>query len=80
MSQTMIGRNSPLDRLNRRRGLARPGGRAASGGSTARAEVRLTAEEERLVKHILEEPMDYRSGSTTRRRRSRSPTFRGTDR
>ena len=59
MSQTMIGRNSPLDRLNRRRGLTRPGSRVSTTGKAARAEVRLTAEEERLVKQILEEPIDY---------------------
>jgi len=58
MSQSMIGRNSPLDRLSRRRGVARTTGRGTPTKSGT-AEIRLTADEERLVKHILEEPMDY---------------------
>lgn len=59
MLHPMIGRNSPLERLNRRRGLTRPAGRPQAPAKAGRAEVRLTAEEERLVKLILEEPMDY---------------------
>ncbi len=92
MLKPMIGRNSPLDRVSRRRGLTRPGSRTDAPAKAGRAQARLTPEEERLVKQILEEPMDYidseefygamapRPGSTTRRRPSRSPTSPGTAR
>jgi hypothetical protein len=59
MLKPMIGRNSPLERVSRRRGLIRPGSRADAPAKAGRAQVRLTSEEERLVKQILEEPMDY---------------------
>ena len=59
MLKPMIGRNSPLDRVSRRRGLTRPGSRADAPVKAGRAQARLTPEEERLVKQILEAPMDY---------------------
>jgi RNA polymerase sigma factor (sigma-70 family) len=58
MRQTVIGHNSPLDRLRKRQGVkVRQGSdahRQASRGGT-----RLSAHEERLLRQILAEPMDY---------------------
>ncbi len=59
MVKPMIARNSPLERVNRRRGLSRPGSRPEAPVKAGRALARLTAEEERLVKQILEQPMDF---------------------
>ena len=58
MLKPMVGRNSPLERLTRRSGLSRRG-RSTSTGAPAPSRARLTRDEERLVKQILEEPMDY---------------------
>jgi RNA polymerase primary sigma factor len=59
MIQTMIGDNSPLDRLRQRQGVRA----RENGGSTAtRASRRrpgLSSEEERTLRRILAEPMDY---------------------
>ncbi len=54
MVQTMIGHNSPFDRLRQRRGITvrtEPGGQSQRSG--------LSAAEERLLQQILSEPMDY---------------------
>ena len=60
MRQTMIGKNSPLDRLRQRQRVAvRPGtdaGQHIVGGGGA---ARLSIAEERLLRQILAEPMDY---------------------
>lgn len=57
MLQTLIGHNSPLDRLRKRRSvrLRRDGAAAAGGGQRSG----LSAADERLVQKILREPMDY---------------------
>jgi len=68
-TSAMIGKNSPLDRIRKRERLslrsepARSGGRKVAGrtgsdrGEPRRA--RLSIEEERLLRQILSEPMDY---------------------
>src|SRR4051794_12558032 len=53
MRQSMIGNNSPLDRLRKRqRAVVRA-------GADKRQGARLSAGEERLLRQILAEPMDY---------------------
>lgn len=58
MTQTMIGKNSPMDRVRQRQRLSlrpsRAKGKASTTGRTG-----LSAEEERLVRSILAEPMDF---------------------
>jgi RNA polymerase primary sigma factor len=56
MLQSVIGSNSPLDRVRRRRGVAGGGGRSA--GRPAR----LSAHDEVLLKHILADEMDFIDG------------------
>ena len=67
MLKSMVGANSPLERLSRRRGLSRRGRSADRASLAASVATRLTAEEERLVKLILEEPMDYIDSAEFRR-------------
>lgn len=61
MLQNVIGSNSPLDQLRRRRGVvdleAAAKGKTATVGSRRGAS--LSDEDERLVKRILAQPMDY---------------------
>ncbi|MHC5023252.1 MAG: sigma-70 family RNA polymerase sigma factor [Planctomycetota bacterium] len=52
----MIGNNSPLDRLRKRRAVQV---REPSGGRGTLMESRLSANEEQLLQRILTEPMDY---------------------
>jgi RNA polymerase primary sigma factor len=54
MRQTMIGNNSPLDRLRQRQRV-----RVRAGSETGRKATGLSASEERLLRQILAEPMDY---------------------
>jgi RNA polymerase primary sigma factor len=66
MLQAMIGTNSPLDRLRKRERLSVRESQADQGGDgNAKAthggkqRARLSTEEQRLVRQILSEPMDY---------------------
>ena len=54
MRQTMIGNNSPLDRLRQRQRV-----RLRSGPEAGRRGTRLSAAEERLLRQIMAEPMDF---------------------
>jgi RNA polymerase primary sigma factor len=56
MLQTMIGDNSPLDRLRKRRGVR---SRDNAGTATARRRQGLSAADEAVLRQILTEPMDY---------------------
>jgi RNA polymerase primary sigma factor len=58
MRQTVIGNNSPLDRLRKRQGVKVRQGSDAHRQSS-RGGTRLSAAEERLLRQILAEPMDY---------------------
>ena len=58
MLQSVIGSNSPLDRIRRRRGLAG----AAAHGRSFRRTARLSAHDEVLLKQVLAEPMDFIDG------------------
>jgi RNA polymerase primary sigma factor len=58
MRQTMIGKNSPLDRL-RQRQRARVRTASDAQGKWAGKGTGLSASEERLLRQILAEPMDY---------------------
>lgn len=62
MLETMVGNNSPLDRLRQRqkRGLTRP--EPETTGRRDRRQSRrpgLSQQEERTLRHVLTEPMDY---------------------
>jgi RNA polymerase primary sigma factor len=65
MLQTMIGNNSPLDRVRQRQQLdpRKQSGRtgARSGGRRTRSEklAGLSADEKCLLRHVLSEPIDY---------------------
>ncbi len=54
MVQTIIGNNSPLDRLRQRRGV-----RVRESASAAVERCGLSPAEEQLIQQILSEPMDY---------------------
>lgn len=54
MRQTVIGHNSPLDRLRKRQGV-----KVRQGADAHRKSTRLSAAEERLLRQILASPMDY---------------------
>ena len=54
MLQSMIGTNSPLDRIRQRDGVF-----GVRRSESVRSRSGLTADEERLVQEILAEPMDY---------------------
>jgi hypothetical protein len=54
MRQTVIGHNSPLDRLRKRQGV-----KVRQAPDAARKTTRLSAAEERLLRQILALPMDY---------------------
>jgi RNA polymerase sigma factor (sigma-70 family) len=54
MRQTVIGNNSPLDRLRKRQGV-----KVRQGSEAHRKSTRLSASEERLLRQVLAEPMDY---------------------
>jgi RNA polymerase primary sigma factor len=58
MLQNVIGSNSPLDRIRRRRGLSG----SDTPGRTARRTTRLSAYDEVLLKQVLAEPMDFIDG------------------
>jgi RNA polymerase primary sigma factor len=62
MIHTMIGDNSPLDRLRQRQrgraGPASPGGRGTAFDRKHRR-LALSSEEERTLRQVLSEPMDY---------------------
>ena len=53
MIQTVIGSNSPLERIRRRRGVS------GAPTSSRRSGARLSARDEELLKEILAEEMDY---------------------
>lgn len=57
MLHSVIGSNSPFDRVRRRRGLAGPALAGAPSHGPA-----LSAEDETLLKEVLSEPMDYIDG------------------
>lgn len=60
MRQTMIGNNSPLDRLRQRQRVrVRAGGGAEGRRRAAGRGIGLSAAEEVLLRQILAEPMDY---------------------
>ncbi len=54
MRQTVIGNNSPLDRLRKRQGV-----KVRQGSEAHRKATRLSAADERLLRQILAEEMDY---------------------
>lgn len=54
MRQTVIGHNSPLDRLRKRQGV-----KLRQGSDVHRKATRLSAADERLLRQILAEEMDY---------------------
>src|SRR2546423_1598701 len=54
MRQSMIGNNSPLDRLRQRQRVA-----VRNGAEGKRQGARLSAGDERLLRRILSEEMDY---------------------
>lgn len=60
MLQTVIGNNSPLDRLRQRRGasIKTSSSKRGSGGSTPRVRG-LSAADEKRLQSLLSEPMDY---------------------
>ena len=54
MRQTVIGNNSPLDRLRKRQGV-----KVRQGADAHRKATRLSAADERLLRQVLSEEMDY---------------------
>jgi RNA polymerase sigma factor (sigma-70 family) len=54
MRQTVIGNNSPLDRLRKRQGV-----KVRQGADVHRKATRLSAADERLLRQVLSEEMDY---------------------
>jgi RNA polymerase primary sigma factor len=59
MIQTMIGDNSPLDRLRQRQGVRAREDGGATATRASRRRPGLSSEEERTLRRILAEPMDY---------------------
>lgn len=59
MIQTMIGDNSPLDRLRQRQGVRARENGAVTATRASRRRPGLSSEEERTLRRILAEPMDY---------------------